>query len=379
MTNREFTSVSSLYLHFPYCLHLCNYCDFFRSKATADLPKIGDYFDYLNASCEVQKKFLEENHAQINALDTFYIGGGTPSLWGVRGPAFLKDFFQKQQLSLTDGGEFTLEVNPKAWDDQSIRAWQAFGMNRFSIGVQTLNEPLMKYLDRFHGLNDVVETLNYFKRIKANFSVDLMLGIPYSDEYKRDIIGELKELLTFRPSHFSIYILTTKSNYVYNDKIPSEEFIQREYLLVSEFLQQQGFNHYEVSNFAKPGFEARHNLKYWNLESVAAYGPSATGLIVQNREAAIRYKWDPLKPVPALEKLGKKELRLEEIYLKLRTNQGVDLKRLNVNEKIFDPFFDYLEQNGFGKPSDQLILNAKGFLMMDSVMSELFKIKELWD
>ncbi|MFN8370828.1 MAG: radical SAM protein [Bacteriovoracaceae bacterium] len=378
MAHRQFTLVSSLYLHFPFCLHLCNYCDFFRSKATADLPKIGDYFDYLNASVEVQRKLLDEHAVKVEPLTTFYIGGGTPSLWGVRGPLFLKDFFQRQEITLATKGEFTLEVNPKAWDDASIKSWMDFGINRFSIGVQSFNQHLIKYLDRFHSMDDVVETLSYFRYLKANFSVDLMLGIPYSQENKRDIIGELTELLKYNPSHFSIYILTTKSNYTYNDAIPDEDFIQREYLLVSEFLQQHGFNHYEVSNFAKPGFESHHNLKYWKLESVLAYGPSATGLIYKNREEAIRYKWDSIKPLPQLELLQHKELILEEIYLSLRTNQVLNLKRFNLDLKQVEPFFDYLVKNDFGKPSEQLILNSKGFLMMDSVMNELFKLKELW-
>jgi len=115
-----------------------------------------------------------------------------------------------------------------------------------------------------------------------------MLGLPFSSDYKRDVIAELNEMLSYQPSHFSVYILTVKNNYTHFSELPNEEWIENEFLRVSDFLRQSGYRHYEVSNFAKASKESRHNLAYWKSQTVAALGPSATGLLADDR---IRYKW----------------------------------------------------------------------------------------
>lgn len=335
-------------MHYPYCRHLCNYCDFFRTKNLAEDRHVA-FHEYLEKSLDLLDKFH-----QLSPLKTLYLGGGTPSLWGASGAKFIKRF------ELQKEAEVTLEVNPGSWTNDGIAAFKESGVNRFSIGVQTLNVDLQKYLDRVHSIDEAYETIEFFKG--TNFSVDLMLGIPHS-ENKRDVIGELKELLKYHPTHLSLYILTVKSGYPYFNHLPSEEWIEKEYLEVSSYLEAQGFLHYEVSNFARPGFESKHNLKYWKNESVAAIGPSATG-ILREGDSAIRYKWDNGKPEYSVERLSQKELDLEDLYLKLRTNQGVDFKD--------DRLLKKWSEQGYLKSTSPLVLSARGFLLLDSIMNDLF-------
>ena len=281
-------NIESLYLHFPFCRHLCNYCDFFKKVPQNRSLELSDFHRYLDSSMLEHQKLMESSGYSWAPLKTLYIGGGTPSLWGEEGASFLQSFLKKYQIELDPDCEFTLEVNPGSWSEEGLNQWRALGANRFSLGVQAMNEKAIVALDRVHNLEDVKETLKYFQKHQLNFSVDFMLGLPFSSDYKRDVIAELNEMLSYQPSHFSVYILTVKNNYTHFSELPNEEWIENEFLRVSDFLRQSGYRHYEVSNFAKASKESRHNLAYWKSQTVAALGPSATGLLADDR---IRYKW----------------------------------------------------------------------------------------
>lgn len=365
--------LKSLYIHFPYCRHLCNYCDFFKSvPVNLDESRI-EFHEKFIKMFSLHQSLMKDYSYEWSPLETIYIGGGTPSLWGEIGAKFFKDFCQKQGLFFSPHVEFTLEVNPGSWDDCSLNGWQQAGVNRFSLGVQSLDERLIKLLDRVHNLQDVYDTLKKFNEMKANFSVDFMLGLPESEKYKRDVVAELKEILTYSPKHISLYILTTKSNYIHKDKLPSEEWIENEFLQVSTFLIANGFEHYEVSNFAVKGFESRHNLKYWDSSSTGAIGPSATGLF---SEAKVRYKWKPHQLDFEIENLSEDSFVLEKVYMALRTDRGFDFSDFPI-EKI-EKVFRVWDENCYGKRSGtQYVLNARGYLLLDSLMNQLFIEKVL--
>ena len=179
----------------------------------------------------------------------------------------------------------------------------------------------------------------------------------------------------FRPKHVSLYILNARSKYPHVQALPDDEFIREEYLLVSEYLRSKGFHHYEVSNFALPGFESQHNLKYWNTESVAALGPTGTGLYSLGENKAIRYKWKVSNAEIELEDLGLKELGLERTYLEIRTSNG--WKPPQISPRLLDLFMQW-ERLKYGKWDGQKIqLNSLGFLMLDSLMDDLFRIHAL--
>jgi oxygen-independent coproporphyrinogen III oxidase len=275
-------------------------------------------------------------------------------------------------LILTPNTEFTMEVDPGTWSDELIAAWKKIGLNRISIGTQTLDPNFLKIMDRSHSLDESLTLLNFCNQNNWNFSLDFLLGLPYSREKGRDIELELKLFLGFKPKHVSLYILNARSKYPHTAALPNDEFIREEYLLVSQLLKASGFHHYEVSNFALPGFESRHNMKYWRTEAVAALGPTGTGLLVKEKNSAIRYKWKVTQPEPELEYLGSSELELERTYLALRTSEGWSPSCPSA--QLVD-LFGLWNKFHYGKwDGKKMKLNSLGFLMLDSLMNDLFRL-----
>ncbi|PIQ55462.1 MAG: hypothetical protein COW01_07430, partial [Bdellovibrionales bacterium CG12_big_fil_rev_8_21_14_0_65_38_15] len=151
--------IKSLYLHFPHCRHLCNYCDFFKS-VPPDFDEARDVFQFrLENQWEQQEHWFESLGYRFAPLDTLYLGGGTPSLWGVNGAKWF-EFLIPSKIQVNETTEWTMEVNPGAWENEGLKAWQDLGVNRFSMGVQSYNEKFLKVLDRFHDLSDVDSLLN---------------------------------------------------------------------------------------------------------------------------------------------------------------------------------------------------------------------------
>jgi oxygen-independent coproporphyrinogen III oxidase len=366
MVNR----VESLYIHFPFCRHLCNYCDFYKKipKSREDLTP---FEQSLDAQLEKHKEIFSQKH-KWSPLETLYIGGGTPSLWGKRGALFLKDLFEKHEISLKEEGEFTLEVNPGTWTEEGLNSWQEFGINRFSLGVQSLRSDYLKILDRVHSIEDVHNTLKYFSNNKLHFSVDFMLGLPWSQSKKRNIIEELEEIFQYDPEHLSLYILTAKGGYPFKKDLPEDDLLESEFLSVSDRLKKEGYEHYEVSNFAKKGAASKHNLRYWRCESVAALGASAVGFL---KEDNLRYKWLVNGINFSEEKLNNDEIFLERLYMGLRISEGIKPKDLfdkkhedEITQLLNEWTLTGLGHGGWGAYS----LSSKGFLILDSLLEKLY-------
>lgn len=364
-------AVSSLYLHVPFCKHLCNYCDFYKREFDHPTEQLEDFHQFLTKSWQRHSELMQEHEMSFGEIETIYLGGGTPSLWGKSGA----DYFGKNILthfSVKKDCEFTMEVDPGTWTPEMLWAWKDLGLNRISIGTQTLDPNFLKIMDRAHSLNESHSLLEYCSKNDWNFSLDFLLGIPFSQEKKRNIQAELDELLKYKPKHISLYILNARSKYPHIQNMPDDEFIREEYLFVSEYLKSKGFHHYEVSNFALPGYEAIHNVKYWKSESVAALGPSGTGYFSLNSHEALRYKWKISKAEFEIEKLTEKELSLEKTYLSLRLSTG--WKPEVVKGDLFCQIKSW-EQQKYAVWSDGVVqLTSLGFLMLDSLMDDLFKI-----
>ncbi len=368
-------NVNSLYLHFPFCKHLCNYCDFFKTLKEDGDGQVDDFNHFLESSLKQHNQLFQEYHYKWSPLKTLYIGGGTPSLWGASGPLFLKNWISRELAGLDEDVEFTLEINPGGWVSDDIKSWLEIGVNRISFGMQSYRDVFLNHLDRVHRVGEVNKTFQYLKDLEINYSVDLMLGLPFSKRDGRDIIGELEDVLKWDPPHLSVYILTTKNEYIRAKNLPSEEWIEKEYLDVAAYLTERGYLHYEVSNFAKPGFESKHNLKYWSAQSVAAIGPSASGFLF---EESLRYKWKNKSVQYELEKLTREQLSLEKFYLSLRTSGGINGEDYFKGEEL--AFFEELKkeweslgllEKGEGS---RLILNSKGMLQMDSLINKVMRL-----
>lgn len=366
------TQVSSLYIHVPFCKHLCNYCDFYKKKMGDAENDLNEFEKQLKSSIERHEKFLIENGATWSPLESLYLGGGTPSLWGARGAKFLsQNLFNVVPLKINT--EFTMEIDPGTYSDELLQSWKDIGLNRISIGTQTLDASFLKIMDRDHSLSESHELLNICSKGNWNFSLDFLLGIPFSVEKKRNIKKELDTLLDYRPKHISLYILNARSKYPHINQIPDDEYIRDEFLFVSEYLRSNGFNHYEVSNFALAGYESRHNMKYWQSSSVAAIGPTGTGLIMKSKEEALRYKWKVSSSDFEIELLGESELALESMYLSLRTTEGF---KPSAQERglYHTVFMSWQERNLAIWDGAKVILNPSGFVILDSLMDEIFRV-----
>jgi oxygen-independent coproporphyrinogen-3 oxidase len=358
------TQVSSFYLHVPFCKHLCNYCDFYKRKIEPDGSQFEDFHQFLKKSVIHHNDLMKKHEISWAPLETIYLGGGTPSLWGARGATI----FQELLFSTYQDAEFTMEIDPGTCTDEMLSAWKAIGLNRISIGTQTLDPEFLKIMDRVHSLEDTIQLLERMQKENWNYSLDFLLGIPFSKEGKRDIKKELDLLLKYHPKHISLYILNARSKYPHIFNIPDDEYIREEYLFVSAYLKSKDFHHYEVSNFARPGFESKHNQKYWRGQSVAALGPTGTGYFSKNDQNAIRYKWKVTEASTEIEVLTKKEVDLEKTYLSLRTSDGW------VPSEGTDSLVKNWEQLKYAEFNNGRVkLTSLGFLMLDSLMDDIFK------
>lgn len=361
--------VDSIYIHVPFCRHLCNYCDFYKRSLDKPQEQINQHEAHLEKSFEYLELEREKLGFQKAPLKTLYLGGGTPSLWGQRGVDFLSSFLEKKKFSFAKNYQATLEIDPGSWKEEELLEWKNVGINRFSVGVQTLNPRVFPYVDRGHSLDQTYKLLNFLKEKAWNFSVDFLLGVANSQKLGRNIEQELEEILSFHPSHLSLYILTVPEKYIWHKDLPKEDWIGREYLEVSNYLRSQGFHHYEVSNFSKPGFESQHNFVYWEGRTYLGLGASATGQWRLSEEEMIRYKWQVQEAQKKDEFLKKEELDLETLFIQMRLSRGVELSRLNSKqEKIFQRW----ESEGLVEQSlGRWVLKPQAWVIQDSLVSQL--------
>lgn len=361
--------VSSLYIHFPFCKHLCNYCDFYKRQSNVGSSEVKWFQDKLIKSTEKLLQFYKSKNFKIARLKSVYIGGGTPSLWGQLGAQWFSHFLEQMQLELESDCEFTMEMNPGSLTGELIQSWQNSGLNRVSVGIQTLNDSGLAVLDRIHSVCDSINALETLQGLGINFSTDFMIGIPQTGQ-ARNIRLELEEVLKYDPNHLSLYIFTVGKKYKHFSLIPSEQVVSDEYLDVANFLKTKGYIHYEVSNFAKSNDESRHNLTYWKSGPVLAIGPSATGFMCFE-ESALRYKWDTSMENFSVEKLDASQLRLEKLYMLLRTNLGVS-KSFGEGESWSNLVQDWSRRELLSCDGDIISLNSRGYLVIDSLMDEIF-------
>ncbi|MCB9060736.1 MAG: coproporphyrinogen III oxidase family protein [Halobacteriovoraceae bacterium] len=363
-------TIEHLYIHYPHCRHLCNYCDFYKTKKLTGEDNI-QFESYMLQSLKIHEEFLSLNEFSWGKLKTLYIGGGTPSLWGESGSKFIETFFKNVVQLSEKNNEFTLEVNPGSWTEKSINEWSKVGVNRFSIGLQSTDDIYLKCLDRVHDFSEAKRTLEFFKSLKVNFSVDFMIGLPFSQSLKRNIVEELKSIFQYNPSHFSVYILTVGKHYPHYKNLPDENWIEKEYFQVVDTLKEFGYNQYEVSNFCLDGKESKHNMAYWNQKSVAALGPSSTGLLI-NQDNAIRYKWKTNETSFNVEELNREELLIEKVFLNLRSNIGLDLSVLGqLSSKQVQNINDWFRRRLLIKNGEKIRLTPRGLFQMDTLVNYL--------
>lgn len=358
-----------VYIHIPFCLSKCPYCDFYSLKQNDELIN-----EYCNNICHSIKNWSKKLNKKA---DTIYLGGGTPSIIGndniVKIVECAKKYFNFKE------GEITVEVNPRSGLILDYSLLLNHGINRISLGVQSAVEEELRLLGRTHRNNNVVSVVNKIKEGGIdNISLDLMVGIP--KQTKESLIKSIEFCNTLEPKHISAYILKIEENTPYMkiaDKLglPNDDEQAELYEVLCEKLHKYGYNQYEISNFAKSGYESKHNLKYWNCDEYLGIGSASHSFINGKRFYYPRSIEDFYKDKTINDGIGGYEE--EYAMLRLRLNDGLqeDLykKRFGVNipHKYYKNSEIY-KQAGFVICDDNGIrFTRKGNLVSNSLINEI--------
>jgi oxygen-independent coproporphyrinogen-3 oxidase len=328
---QESDELPGLYVHIPFCLSKCVYCDFYSST---DLTLIPDFLAALRREMNLNKDFKR-------AFDTVYIGGGTPSILT---PADLERLIADilTAFTITPGAEITVEANPGDMTAGRLAALRRAGVNRLNIGCQSFDDDALAFLGRRHHTRQAVEAIRMTRDAGFNnLGIDLIYGLPGPPEDAFTIwLATLRTALSFHPEHLSCYQLTVETNTPLADlcrkseiALPDRDSQARYFSRTAEILEEAGYLHYEVSNFALGNrFLSRHNSKYWNHTPYLGLGPSAHSFDGRQRRWNHRSVTAYLKdlaagkpPVADSELLSDEQLRLEALFLGLRTRRGIDL------------------------------------------------------
>jgi oxygen-independent coproporphyrinogen III oxidase len=373
----EISLPRSLYVHVPFCVRRCSYCDF-AVQATAEAPVTS----WLSAvTGELQLLAREQGWGAPLVLDTVYVGGGTPSTLGAGAMHAMRTAFEPFARWRDGAAEWTAEANPESFTSALAVDWLAAGINRISLGVQTFHEPALRWMGRLHGADGPGRAMAAARAAGLrNVSIDLIFGLP--ERLGRDWRDDLDRALSLEPDHVSLYGLTAElatplGRWVREGRetLADQDRYAEEYLLAHERLTAAGFEHYEVSNFARPGFRSSHNLAYWTGVPYAALGPGAHSFHPPVRRWNLR-GWEAYRDAVAARTLPRdgeevvsgEDLMLERIWLALRTDRGFRLG-MSVAESTLAAEWARL---GLATVTDQVLrLTVDGWLLLDGLALEL--------
>ena len=369
----------SLYIHFPWCIQKCPYCDFNSHKNNEAL-----YEPYMRTLIDDVTEILP--YIWGRNIHSIFIGGGTPSLMP---PKLLDQFFSQLRtlLNFDPNIEITMEANPGTVDSSYFKAYREIGINRLSIGVQSLNDLQLEKIGRIHSSDEALKAFEVARNAGfTNINCDLMFGLPL--QTLDGALADLQGILALKPEHISHYQLTLEPNtyfHRYEPELPADEVIEEMQLQSYEILAKHGYEHYEVSAFAQKGMESQHNRNYWEFGDYLGIGAGAHGKItMMNNQTILRSQMEK-HPRSYVEKSAKERLTLTEIARKdlpfefflniLRLKSGVPTAYWQ--ERTFLPDLEiasFLESNqdkGLLIPSKEWITpTEKGHLFVNSMLEE---------
>ena len=376
--------MSGIYIHIPYCKQACHYCDFHFSTT---MKTKNEMIDCIVKEMDIRKSEFSKK------IDSVYIGGGTPS---VMTNLELETIFNglEKKISISDIKEITIEINPEDLINEKLEFYNEIGINRLSIGIQSMNNNILKLMNRSHNKNQIINGLNTVKEIGyENISLDFIYGTPKN--LTRDIKDELLEILKFNPTHLSCYHLTIEDGTYFGHlekkrkiKRIEDDISQKEFQWISEKLKSENYQHYEISNFALQGKQSFHNSNYWNQSSYIGLGPGAHSfrnstrrwnisnnrLYIQNIKAGVPYfEQEVLSPY---------DLVNEKIMLGLRTLNGLDKNYIfsivpqSIKDEIESKLNTFLKDGILISTNNIIYMNPEKWLLSEYVSRELFILKE---
>lgn len=378
----------SIYLHWPFCVAKCPYCDFMSVPLKENADAIAEYLlsDLKNSLEEFAKG------SSIN-IKTVFFGGGTPSLMSPAQIAKILNYLNKNH-NLYDNAEVTLEANPATFSKQKLQDFKSAGINRLSLGIQSFQNKNLKFLGRIYDSVQALKSAEIVAEIFENFSFDFMYG--YETQNISDLESDLRTAVNFECHHISCYQLTIEKNTPFFKRMqsrqirPISEDREIEYFnFIANFLKNFSINRYEISNYATSGFESRHNLAYWNYEDYLGVGPSAhSRLTIDGCKTELQkfYSIDEwLQKISISQstyavkrKLSEQEQLEETFIMGLRLTNGINLSNINAkfSESLLNPILrkiEFLSQQGlFQTISPNFIkLTEQGLLKANSVIDFL--------
>jgi oxygen-independent coproporphyrinogen-3 oxidase len=376
----ELTNRFGIYVHIPFCVHKCSYCDFYSfTRYSAD--DFESFTESLIREISASRNWLRDRRHDT-AVSSVFFGGGTPSLLPLQHlSAIAKAIFDHFEIAREC--EFTMEANPETVTEELCAGLhQVKGLNRISLGAQSFDSEHLKKLERL-GAGSSIENAAVTLRRNGftNFNLDLIFGIP--GQTAESMIDDIDRAVALSPRHVSFYNLTLKPAHTLFRRLPDDVHCASVYQLGSRRLAELGLERYEVSNFAKPGFESQHNRLYWDGGDFLGIGPSAASRFFWNqrfyhRKQGADYKRYVLEShsePPIFEETTENQTILEATFLEMRKSSGVSLTQFHrkygydlTRAKKFDFFIgeEMIERVG-----DQLRLTEKGLLLADTVTEEL--------
>ncbi len=370
--------IPSLYIHIPFCISKCIYCDF--NSIVMKSPAVDEYLKAI----EKELQSATENYS----FRTVFIGGGTPTVLNERQLSWLLRMIAKH-VDVPNLREYTIEVNPGTLSDEKAVIMKNSYVGRISIGIQSFNDRYLKLLGRIHSANEAKDVfLNVREKGFKNISIDLIYGYPAQtlSEWKKD----LRECCTLGPEHISAYCLTYESGTPIvkmtdsgNMKRLSEEEELKMYEFTNDFLCDKGYNHYEISNFAKQGKECQHNTVYWENREYIGIGAGAFSYVNGERSCNIKSVKEYItsieskkKSICFSEKLPQKQRASEILIMALRMTSGISKKEFiersgfDLNELFRKQLYDLTRAGLINFDDERVKLTKKGLSLADSVMME---------
>ena len=364
-----------LYVHLPICIRKCAYCDF-CSVAEAEFSHRDKYFERLFSE-------IDSYQSKKVSVNTVFFGGGTPSLISERE---LSDLMRhiRNSFVISPDAEITIEANPKTLTREKLLSYKSYGINRISIGLQSIHQNELKILGRVHTFEDFLLSFNLARETGFdNLSVDLMYGIP--EQTQESFRKTLDSVIALNPEHLSVYGLILEEGTPLYEKrkslsFPNEDEEALMYEMASERLRSAGYSHYEISNYSKKGFQCKHNLKYWRAEEyigvgVAAYSYYAGRRFGNTRNILEYISGEDIEAESAT--LTDGDMAYERVMLALRLSEGFSL--LDYKEKYGVDFLalhkdkiSTLKETGYVRLDEgRLSLTERGFYVSNSIISEL--------
>ncbi len=361
---------SSLYVHVPFCIKKCKYCSFYSLRHNEDLEKL--YIKAILKEMEITKDFP-------HFLKTIYIGGGTPSCLSIDSLNSLLSDLTKNFKTARDV-EFSVEINPKTIDKEKIGLMKACGVNRLSIGVQSFNDKELLFLGRIHNSDEAARTVEVvYKEGFENISIDLIYGIP--GQTLKSWQETLKQAVSLPVKHVSVYELSLEENTLLGKELnagkislPLQDDVAFMYEFASDFLKENGFKKYEISNFARRGFECKHNISYWLRKPYLGLGPSAHSFFDKKRfhnppdlfiyasffiDGKAGWVFD--YSVDKVEELK------EKIFLGLRMTKGITIKK----KCLLEFLKDFEKEKLLTISGNRVKLTLKGMLLSNEIFAQV--------